>query len=606
MEQIIQIPLTALRESPFNPRKAYDEGDLLELAESIQLQGVMQPIVVRPLPDAQTDVMLQYEIVFGHRRYRAAGLAGLEAVPAIVRDMTDQQAAIAQTHENSKRRDVTVVEEADSFAHLQLAHHMSADDIAAEVGKSRAYVYQRLKLAKGCPELREACLQHGMPAETAIEVARLPKPELQRLALQRLRVRDTVDGFPAEETRWLSSREAKRTLRSMFDIKISAAPFDSTDKKLLKTVGACTTCPKRAGNDADLRDVLDEDVCLDGDCYTLKKGAWEQQHTAAARKAGHKVIDGDAAKELMPFGSYYIKDHTKLASRQLDDPKGGDDTIPLREVLAQMGDAAPKLTIIRDPHTGEFHDCITDEELEQVEAWVMKARGETRPDFKLTSGPDEGAELPDARVDLRDNWQEISLAIYRKVIAGPRTTAELKRLISREAELGDVPSARVLMLFGLPGDLVERDAFMDAIDQLNGNQLAALLIIMAMEEGSGWPGATTLHDRELMCQAYGIDPEDPNAEPAPTPSTAARAQKGAADGSGDDASAAPAPAKAKKAKAKVKRVDPALAAEIQAALDLPGEDPPADAGKEQTDDAGVTAGEVPAERSEQSQEGVTA
>lgn len=100
-EQILRVPLSALRESPFNPRKTYDEADLQDLAESIKTQGVMQPIVVRPLPDGQADVALRYEIVFGHRRFRACALLpeyrdDTLGAPIIVRDLDDQQAACAQ------------------------------------------------------------------------------------------------------------------------------------------------------------------------------------------------------------------------------------------------------------------------------------------------------------------------------------------------------------------------------------------------------------------------------------------------------------------------------------------------------------------------------
>ena len=102
-----------IQPSNYNPRKRFDETGLDELAESIKQQGVLQPITVRPIAD--TD---RYEIVFGERRYRASVIAGLEEVPAIISELSDEEAQEMAVTENLQRKDVTPTEEANAYKQL--------------------------------------------------------------------------------------------------------------------------------------------------------------------------------------------------------------------------------------------------------------------------------------------------------------------------------------------------------------------------------------------------------------------------------------------------------------------------------------------------------
>jgi len=256
-EQTQLIALADLRESPSNPRRSYNEAALHELADSIISQGVMSPIIVREL--AQLDVEHTHEIVFGHRRARAARRAGLQAIPAIVRDMSDEQAALAQIHENLHRADVHPVEEAEAFAALMEHHGVPVEKLVADSGKSRSYIYGRLKLAKMAPQVREACMEQGLGAETALLLARLPHHKLQAEALAK--IADPGQGVP-----WKSYRVAKQWLEG-YTVSLAQAPFDIHEALL--PGGACTACPKMAGNDPDLAH-LSADICTDRGCYSSK------------------------------------------------------------------------------------------------------------------------------------------------------------------------------------------------------------------------------------------------------------------------------------------------------------------------------------------------
>ena len=112
---IQDIPLGKIRESKTNPRRFFDEAKLAELADNIRQHGVLQPILLRPLPEGETGT---YEIVAGTRRYRASKLAKRESIPATVRELTDAQALELQVIENVQRVDVHPLDEAQGYAAL--------------------------------------------------------------------------------------------------------------------------------------------------------------------------------------------------------------------------------------------------------------------------------------------------------------------------------------------------------------------------------------------------------------------------------------------------------------------------------------------------------
>lgn len=132
------VPLSRLRPAPGQPRKAFDPEAIAELAASIGRQGVLQPLLVRPLEDG-------YEIVAGERRFRAARQAGLETVPVIVRELSDQEALEIAIVENLQREDLNPIEEARAFKQL-LDFGTSQEEVAKAVGKSRSAVANSLRL----------------------------------------------------------------------------------------------------------------------------------------------------------------------------------------------------------------------------------------------------------------------------------------------------------------------------------------------------------------------------------------------------------------------------------------------------------------------------
>ncbi|RMF96048.1 MAG: ParB/RepB/Spo0J family partition protein [Gammaproteobacteria bacterium] len=152
-EALQQIPVDLLRRGQYQPRRQMNQEALEELARSIEAQGLVQPIVVRPLPGAGPG-QPQYEIVAGERRWRAAQLAGLAEVPAVVREIPDSAAIAVALIENIQREDLNPLEEAQAVRRLvdefELTHQQAADAI----GRSRTAVTNLLRLLELGPEAK--------------------------------------------------------------------------------------------------------------------------------------------------------------------------------------------------------------------------------------------------------------------------------------------------------------------------------------------------------------------------------------------------------------------------------------------------------------------
>ena len=129
---VVRLPLASIRPNPRQPRKRFAEESLKELADSIREKGLLQPLLVRPQGDG-------YELVAGERRYRAALMAGLQEVPAVVKDLTDREALELALVENLQREDLSPVEEARGYQAL-LEMGLTQEEVARRVGKARSTV----------------------------------------------------------------------------------------------------------------------------------------------------------------------------------------------------------------------------------------------------------------------------------------------------------------------------------------------------------------------------------------------------------------------------------------------------------------------------------
>ena len=164
--ELQELPLDWLQPGRFQPRRAMDAGRIEELAESIRSQGLVQPLLVRPLgSDGASEA--RYEIIAGERRWRAAQQAGLEHVPAVVRPLSDSEAALAALVENVQREDLSGIELAEALSAILAMSGGTHKEVAQSIGLSRAAVSNYLRLldlgdtAKGLLAERKLDMGHG-------------------------------------------------------------------------------------------------------------------------------------------------------------------------------------------------------------------------------------------------------------------------------------------------------------------------------------------------------------------------------------------------------------------------------------------------------------
>ncbi len=147
-DSIEKITIQKLVANPYQPRKLFDDEAIEELAQSIKEHGIIQPIVVRKKGS-------KYEIVVGERRYRAAKLANLEEVPAIVKEMSDEQMMEVAILENLQREDLTPIEEAEAYQSLIEKLNFTQEDLAKRLGKSRPHITNHIRLLQLPEEVRK-------------------------------------------------------------------------------------------------------------------------------------------------------------------------------------------------------------------------------------------------------------------------------------------------------------------------------------------------------------------------------------------------------------------------------------------------------------------
>ena len=149
-----ELPVDQVVRGRYQPRREFDQQSLEELAASIRSQGVMQPVVVRRRPQGG------YELIAGERRWRAAQLAGLTAIPAMIKDVSDEQASAMALIENIQREDLNPLEEAFALQRLKDEFQLTQQQVADAVGKSRVAVTNLLRLLNLAPPVRQL-LQSG-------------------------------------------------------------------------------------------------------------------------------------------------------------------------------------------------------------------------------------------------------------------------------------------------------------------------------------------------------------------------------------------------------------------------------------------------------------
>jgi ParB family chromosome partitioning protein len=202
--ELAQLPVGAIRPNGFQPRRRFDPDALAGLAESVRVQGVVQPVVVRPISDGV------YELIAGERRWRAAKAAGLATLPALVRPTDDRDSLLLALAENVAREDLSPIEEARAYATLQDEFALSLGEVAERVGRSKPSVSNRIRLLD-LPDDVLGLVERGLLSEGhARAVLAVPDHEERRKLARRI-VKQGLSVRAAERAaRWAGARTKRR------------------------------------------------------------------------------------------------------------------------------------------------------------------------------------------------------------------------------------------------------------------------------------------------------------------------------------------------------------------------------------------------------------
>ena len=172
-EEVVKLPIDKVIPNKFQPRTIFDEDKIEELARTIHMHGVIQPIVVRVDEDDN------YEIIAGERRYRAMKSLGWEEVPAIIRQLSDKETASIALIENLQREELTAIEEANAYQNLLEIHEITQEALAQRLGKGQSTVSNKLRLLKLPEELKQALLDRVITERHARVLLQLKDPAVQ-------------------------------------------------------------------------------------------------------------------------------------------------------------------------------------------------------------------------------------------------------------------------------------------------------------------------------------------------------------------------------------------------------------------------------------------
>ncbi len=263
ISNVREISLKEIKLSGFNPRKHFDEQKMQELANSIKEKGVIEPLILRVVEG-------KYKVVCGERRLKASQMAGLEAVPIIVKALTDVQAMEFQIIENLQREDLNPIDEALGYKAMIEKCGYTQTELALKVGKKQGYIANRLRLLKLNKDIQEAISREILSPGHAMVILRLKDKNIQG------------DLFKEIVTRKWSVRKAENELRDL-GRELKNVPFDRTE---------CKTCLFKGDNQEGLvdKDTNLKGMCLNPGCFLKKAQAYISKKTAELQKKLFKVI----------------------------------------------------------------------------------------------------------------------------------------------------------------------------------------------------------------------------------------------------------------------------------------------------------------------------
>lgn len=252
-KKIIEVSIDSIVQNPYQPRLHFSDSALQELAESIKVHGIIQPITVREKDG-------HYEIIAGERRYRASKLAGLERVPVIITDMGDESSAVIAMLENLQREDLDYLEEAIGYSNLIKEHGFTQQQLAEKLGKSQSTIANKIRLLKLPEHIRNEAMEKGLSERHTRALLKLQKLEdediirkvIEKISKNQLTVKKTeamikdILANPKDEPK--EDEPPKRNMKAMINMRI-----------YLNTIKQAYDMIKNTGIDAQYKEVEKDD-----------------------------------------------------------------------------------------------------------------------------------------------------------------------------------------------------------------------------------------------------------------------------------------------------------------------------------------------------------
>jgi ParB family chromosome partitioning protein len=209
-DSVSHLPIALIDPNPLQPRTVFNQDRLKELADSIQANGIIQPLVVRPHRN-------RYQLVAGERRWRAAKIAGLAEVPAVVQNVSDERLLEITLVENIQREDLNPIEVARAFDRLTRELNLNHDDIAQRTGKDRSTITNTLRLLKLPADIQQLVAEHRLSVGHARAILGLPTEDLQRQVAEK------------SISQGLSVRQVERLIQRMTTGREAKSPDEVAD-----------------------------------------------------------------------------------------------------------------------------------------------------------------------------------------------------------------------------------------------------------------------------------------------------------------------------------------------------------------------------------------
>lgn len=218
IKNITYLNIDSVRPNPYQPRKQFTKGALEELCESIQQYGVIQPINVRKITSSK------FELVAGERRLRAAIMAGLKEIPAIIINITDNDSAVLALIENLQREDLNYLEEAEGYNNLINEHGLTQEELAQKIGKSQSTVANKIRLLRLSPLVKKILSDNNLTERHARALLKLHDEQLQLKVLRHV------------SDKGLNVKKTEELIERVIDKFLSKNKEKPVERKFTKTI----------------------------------------------------------------------------------------------------------------------------------------------------------------------------------------------------------------------------------------------------------------------------------------------------------------------------------------------------------------------------------